>query len=47
MVKESPNYKKDIIKFYNDDTNKNKLREDMLSQKFFNKFDSFFINKEY
>ena len=45
MVKESPDYKKDIIKFYNDDTNKNKLREDMLSQKFFNKFDSFFINK--
>jgi len=45
MIKESPNYKKDIIKFYNDENNKNKLREDMLSQKFFNKFDSFFINK--
>ena len=45
LIKETPDYKKDIIKFYNEEDNKNKLREDLLSQKFFNKFDSFFINK--
>jgi len=45
MIKQSPDHKKEIIKFYNDENNKNKLREDMLSQVFFNKFDSFFINK--
>jgi len=45
MIKESPDYKKDIIKFYNDEKNKNKLREDILSNKFFNKLDSFFINQ--
>ena len=45
MIKESPNYKKNIIKFYNDEKNKNKLREDILNNKFFNKLDSFFINK--
>ena len=45
MIKESPDHKKDIIKFYNDEKNKNKLREDILSNKFFNKLDSFFINK--
>ena len=45
MIKESPDYKKDIIKFYNDEKNKTKLREDMLSQIFFNKLDKFFINK--
>jgi len=45
MIKQSPEHKKEIIKFYNDENNKNKLREDMLSQIFFNKFDSFFINK--
>ena len=42
---EVSDYKKDIIKFYNDEKNKTKLREDMLSQRFFNKLDSFFINK--
>tara|TARA_Y100001970_G_scaffold132575_1_gene163612 strand:- start:2467 stop:3762 length:1296 start_codon:yes stop_codon:yes gene_type:complete len=45
FIKETPNYKKDIIKFYSEENNKNKLREDLLSQKFFNKFDNFFINK--
>ena len=45
MIKQSPDHKKEIIKFYNDENNKNKLREDMLSQVFFNKFDGFFINK--
>ena len=45
MIKQSPDHKKEIVKFYNDENNKNKLREDMLSQVFFNKFDGFFINK--
>ena len=45
MITESPEHKKDIIKFYNDEKNKTKLREDMLSQIFFTKIDTFFINK--
>ena len=45
MIKESPNYKKDIIKFYNEESNKNKLKEDMLNNKFFSKLENYFINK--
>ena len=45
MIKQSLEYKKDIIKFYNDDTNKNKLKEDMLNNKFFSKLENYFINK--
>ena len=45
MIQQSPEYKKDIIKFYNDDTNKNKLKEDVLNNKFFSKLENFFINK--
>ena len=45
MIQESPEYKKDIIKFYNDDANKNKLKEDMLNNKFFSKLENYFINK--
>ena len=45
MMNESPEYKKDIKKFYNEEQNKNKLREDILNSKFFNKMDSFFVNK--
>ena len=33
------------IKFYNDDANKNKLKEDMLNNKFFSKLENYFINK--
>ena len=45
MIKESPQYKKDIKKFYTEEQNKNKLTEDILNNKFFSKMDSFFINK--
>jgi len=45
MIQESPEYKKDIIKFYNDEANKNKLKEDMLNSKFFSKLENYFINK--
>ena len=45
MIQQSPEYKKDIIKFYNDDANKNKLKEDMLNNKFFSKLENYFINK--
>ena len=45
MIQQSPEYKKDIIKFYNDDTNKNKLKEDVLNNKFFSKLENYFINK--
>ena len=44
-IKDSPNYKKDIIKFYNEQSNKDKLREDMLNNKFFTKLENYFINK--
>ena len=45
MIKESPEHKKDIKKFYTEEQNKNKLTEDILNSKFFNKMDQFFINK--
>ena len=45
MIKESPQYKKDIKKFYLEEQNKNKLSEDLLNKKFFDKMDNFFINK--
>ena len=45
MIKESPQYKKDIKKFYLEEQNKNKLSEDLLNNKFFSKMDNFFINK--
>jgi len=45
MIKESPQYKKDIKKFYLEEQNKNKLSEDLLNNKFFDKMDNFFINK--
>ena len=44
-IKDSPNYKKDIIKFYNDQSNRDKLKEDMLNNKFFSKLENYFINK--
>ena len=45
MIKESPEHKKDIKKFYTEEQNKNKLTEDIVNNKFFNKMDQFFINK--
>ena len=44
-IKDSPNYKKDIIKFYNEQKNRDKLKEDMLNNKFFSKLENYFINK--
>ena len=44
-IKDSKNYKKDIIKFYNDQSNRDKLKEDMLNNKFFSKLENYFINK--
>ena len=45
LIEQSPNYKKDIKKFYDDDQNKNKLRDELLNQKFFDKMEKYFINK--
>ena len=45
MIKESPTYKKDIKKFYGDDKNRNKLREDLLNSKLFNNLEKYFVNK--
>jgi trigger factor len=46
MIKQSPDYKKDIIKFYNDENNKNKFKDDILNKKFFSKLEKYFINKK-
>ena len=46
MIKQSPDYKKDIIKFYNDENNKNKFKDDILNKKFFTKLEKYFINKK-
>ncbi len=45
LIDQSPNYKKDIKKFYAEDQNKNKLRDDILNGKIFNYLEGFFINK--
>ena len=45
LIEQSPNYKKEIKKFYDDEQNKNKLRDDLLNQKFFEKMEQYFINK--
>ena len=45
LMEQSPNYKKDIKKFYAEDQNKNKLRDDILNGKIFNYLEGFFINK--
>ena len=44
-MEQSPEYKKDIKKYYDDDQNKNKLRDDLLNKKFFDKMGEYFINK--
>ena len=46
MIKQSPDHKKDIIKFYNDESNKNKLKDDILNNKFFSKLENYFLNKQ-
>ena len=45
LMEQSPSYKKDIKKFYSEDQNKNKLRDDILNGKIFNYLEGFFINK--
>ena len=45
LIEQSPNYKKDIKKFYDDDQNKNKLRDELLNKKFFDKMEKYFVNK--
>ncbi len=45
MIQKTPEYKKDIIKFYSEETNKNKFKEDVLNSKFFSKLENYFINK--
>ena len=46
MIKQSPDYKKDIIKFYSDENNKNKFKDDILNKKFFSNLDKYFVNKK-
>ena len=41
----SPQYKKEIKKYYTDEKNKSKLLEDMTNQKLYESLEKYFINK--
>ena len=44
QMDKSPQYKKEIKKYYTDDQNKYKLHEDMTNQKLYEALESYFIN---
>jgi len=44
QIKKNPNYKKEIKKYYLDNNNKQKLKEDLLNQKLYSSLESYFIN---
>ena len=44
QMDKSPQYKKEIKKYYTDDQNKYKLHEDMTNQKLYKALESYFIN---
>tara|TARA_Y100000590_G_scaffold414823_1_gene512028 strand:- start:402 stop:1685 length:1284 start_codon:yes stop_codon:yes gene_type:complete len=45
QMEKSPQYKKEIKKYYTDDKNKSKLLEDMTNQKLYECLEKYFINK--
>ena len=45
QMKKNKNYKKEIKKYYLEGENKQKLQEDLLNQKLYEKLEEFFINK--
>ena len=44
QIKKSPEYTKEIKKYYTDDQNKYKLHEDMTNQKLYKALEEYFIN---
>ena len=45
QMKKNKNYKKEIKKYYLEGENKQKLQEDLLNQKLYEKLEEFFVNK--
>ena len=45
QIKKNPTYKKEIKKYYLENDNKQKLKEDLLNQKLYSSLESYFINK--
>ena len=45
QMNKSPQYKKEIKKYYSDEKNKSKLLEDMTNQKLYESLEKYFINK--
>ena len=45
QMDKSPQYKKEIKKYYTDEKNKSKLLEDMTNQKLYESLEKYFINK--
>ena len=45
QIKKNPTYKKEIKKYYLENDNKQKLKEDLINQKLYSSLESYFINK--
>lgn len=45
QIKKNPTYKKEIKKYYLENTNKQKLKEDLLNQNLYSSLEKYFINK--
>ena len=45
QIKKNPTYKKEIKKYYLENDNKQKLKEDLLNQKLYSSLESYFVNK--
>ena len=45
QIKKNPTYKKEIKKYYLEDSNKQKLKEDLLNQNLYSSLEKYFINK--
>ena len=44
ISEKNPTQKKEIIKYYQNDENKNKLYQDLIDERLFKQFDQYFIN---
>ena len=45
QIKKNPTYKKEIKKYYLENTNKQKLKEDLLNQNLYSSLEKYFVNK--
>ena len=46
LMKESPKHKKEIKKYYSEQSNKFSLHEEIINKKLFKELDNYFINKK-